>query len=200
MASVPLNGLTITRGKEHLSVYRFNTRTATHYFCNLCGIYTHHQMRSDPEKYGFNVACLHNTDISNLGVIPTSDGLNHVSDRPAKNAVKEKANTMPLTREFRETVMELCQNPEYRKALLLEALESYLEGDVAVGNSILRDYLNATQGFAEIAAEMEMKEAGLRRMVSNKGNATARNLFSLFKLCQRREGINTAEELFRLAG
>ncbi len=104
-----------------------------------------------------------------------------------------------LSIQFKRTVMELCRNPEYRKALLLEALESYLEGDVTVGNSILRDYLNATQGFAEVASKMNMQEAGLRRMISNKGNATAKNLFSLFKHCQRREGIKTAEELLSLA-
>jgi len=51
---------------------------------------------------------------------------------------------MVLTREFKNTVMELCKDPEYRKGLLLEALESYLEGDIVVGNSLLRDYLNTT--------------------------------------------------------
>ena len=102
---------------------------------------------------------------------------------------------MALTREFKDTVMELCKEPEYRKYLLLEALESYLEGDIVVGNSMLRDYLNGTQAFQEIAQEMQMQEAGLRRMVSPKGNATAKNLFRLFKLCQDREGIHSADEL-----
>ena len=102
---------------------------------------------------------------------------------------------MALTREFKDTVLELCKDPEYRKGLLLEALESYLEGDIAVGNSMLRDYLNGTQAFQEVAQEMQMQEAGLRRMVSPKGNATAKNLFRLFKLCQDREGIHSADEL-----
>ncbi len=102
---------------------------------------------------------------------------------------------MALTREFKDTVAELCKNPEYRKALLIEALESYLEGDIAVGNALLRDYLNGTQAFEEVARNMQMQEAGLRRMVSPKGNATAKNLFRLFKLCQNREGIRSADEL-----
>src|SRR5690554_1182881 len=101
---------------------------------------------------------------------------------------------MALTREFKETVMELCKNPEYRKGLLLEALESYLEGDVVVGNSLLRDYLNGTQAFGEVASDLQMQEAGLRRMVSPVGNATAKYLFRLFKVCQEREGIRSAEE------
>jgi DNA-binding phage protein len=102
---------------------------------------------------------------------------------------------MALTREFKDTVLELCKDPEYRKGILLEALESYLEGDVVVGNSLLRDYLNGTQAFEEVARDLQMHEAGLRRMVSPKGNATAKNLFRLFKLCQNREGIHSADEL-----
>lgn len=27
-----------------------------------CGIYTHHQRRSNPSEYGFNVACLEGVD------------------------------------------------------------------------------------------------------------------------------------------
>lgn len=104
---------------------------------------------------------------------------------------------MALTREFKETVMTLCRDPEYRKSLLLEALESYLEDDIAVGNALLRDYLNGTQAFAEVAHSLDMKEAGLRRMVSSTGNATAKNLFRLFKVCQEREGIHSADEFLR---
>lgn len=101
---------------------------------------------------------------------------------------------MALTREFKDTVMELCKDPEYRRGLLLEALESYLEGDIVVGNSLLRDYLNGTQAFDEVARDLQMQEAGLRRMVSPSGNATAKNLFRLFKACQDREGIHSADE------
>lgn len=101
---------------------------------------------------------------------------------------------MALTREFKDTVMELCKDPKYRKALLLEALESYLEGDIVVGNSLLRDYLNGTQAFGEVARNLQMQEAGLRRMVGPRGNATAKNLFRLFKVCQDREGIHSADE------
>ena len=106
---------------------------------------------------------------------------------------------MALTREFKDTVMELCKDPEYRKGLLLEALETYLEGDIIVGNSLLRDYLNGTQAFGEVAKDLQMKEAGLRRMVSANGNATAKNLFRLFKICQDREGFNSADEFLKKA-
>ena len=81
MASVPLAGLHIVSGENHLTLYQFNTRTAKHYFCKVCGIYTHHQRRSDPSVYAFNVACLDGVDPFVLGQLPVADGLNHVADR-----------------------------------------------------------------------------------------------------------------------
>ncbi|MCD8505385.1 MAG: hypothetical protein LRY53_09300 [Burkholderiaceae bacterium] len=111
----------------------------------------------------------------------------------------EGAKKMALTREFKETVMQLCQDPQYRRALLVEALESYLEGEVAVGNALLRDYLNGTQSFVDVARALRMQESGLRRMLSANGNATAKNLFRLFKVCQKREGISSPRELMGLA-
>lgn len=81
MASVPLNGLRVLKGEGTLRLYQFNTKTARHYFCGLCGIYTHHQTRSDPKVYGYNVACLEGVNPFDLGPVPTSDGINHISDR-----------------------------------------------------------------------------------------------------------------------
>jgi hypothetical protein len=81
VASVPLSGITIVKGEESLGNYQFNTNTAKHYFCKVCGIYTHHQRRSNPEQYGFNVACLEGINPLKLDGIPTNDGVNHPSDR-----------------------------------------------------------------------------------------------------------------------
>lgn len=80
-ASVPLAGLEITGGREFLKLYQFNTMTAEHYFCSNCGIYTHHRRRSNPEEYGFNIACLEGVNPFELGEVPTSDGINHPSDQ-----------------------------------------------------------------------------------------------------------------------
>ena len=74
MASVPLDGLRITEGEEHLRLYQFNTMTAKHYFCSVCGIYTHHQRRTDPTICGFNLGCLDDVDQSTLGEIEQVDG------------------------------------------------------------------------------------------------------------------------------
>ncbi len=81
VASVPLAGIRIVQGAESLTLYQFNTRTAKHYFCSQCGIYTHHQRRSVPTEYGYNVACLEGVNPFDLGPVRTLDGINHPADR-----------------------------------------------------------------------------------------------------------------------
>ncbi|MFK8012513.1 MAG: GFA family protein [Marinicellaceae bacterium] len=81
VASVSLDGIKIIKGEDKLSLYQFNTMTAKHYFCSVCGIYTHHQRRSNPNQYGFNVACLEGFNALKLKDIPTYDGINHPSDK-----------------------------------------------------------------------------------------------------------------------
>lgn len=81
VASVPLLDIKILKGSEFLKLYQFNTKTAKHYFCSNCGIYTHHQRRSNPLQYGFNVACLEGINPLKIENIPTYDGVNHPADR-----------------------------------------------------------------------------------------------------------------------
>jgi len=80
--SAPLDGIKIIKGAENLTLYTWGTGTAKHYFCATCGIYTHHQRRSNPNEYGVNVACLEGINPRDLGDVPWSDGVNHPSDRP----------------------------------------------------------------------------------------------------------------------
>src|SRR5215469_16005311 len=56
--SAELGDITFVSGEDALTLYRFNTGVAQHYFCSRCGIYTHHTRRSNPKQYGINVACL----------------------------------------------------------------------------------------------------------------------------------------------
>ncbi len=98
---------------------------------------------------------------------------------------------MALTREFKETVMELCKDHEYRKALLVEALESYLEGDFPTGNALMRDYLNGSLAYSEIAQMINMKEPQLRRMFSPTGsNPQFKNFIKVFTACRDRENLS----------
>ena len=50
---------------------------------------------------------------------------------------------MALTREFKETVQARARTDlEFRKALLKEAVDAMLAGEVDVGKAVLRDYIN----------------------------------------------------------
>ncbi|MDW5375359.1 GFA family protein [Halomonas sp. HP20-15] len=81
VAGVPLSGLHVIAGEDDLRCYQFNTFTAKHYFCGHCGIYTHHQRRSNPEEYGYNVGCLEGVNPYDLGEVVVNDGVNHPDDR-----------------------------------------------------------------------------------------------------------------------
>nr|WP_275679665.1 GFA family protein [Shewanella sp. PS-2] len=81
VGSVPLAGLKIIKGETALKCYEFNTKTAKHYFCSICGIYTHHQRRSNPNEYGYNLGCLEGVNPYELGDVPVCDGVNHPADR-----------------------------------------------------------------------------------------------------------------------
>jgi hypothetical protein len=89
VATVPLSGIRIIRGAEVLKLYQFNTRTARHYFCSICGIYTHHQRRMNPEECSLNVGCLEGVNPFELSNMPTNDGVIHPADRRARSGLSE---------------------------------------------------------------------------------------------------------------
>lgn len=54
---------------------------------------------------------------------------------------------------------------------------------------MLRDYVNATIGFEELAAQTGTPSKSLMRMLGPKGNPTAANLFSVLRSLQQAEGL-----------
>lgn len=81
VASALLSGIRVVKGEEVLRLYQFNTHQAKHYFCSVCGIYTHHKRRSNPELYGYNVGCLEGVNPFLIPNVPVNDGVNHPADR-----------------------------------------------------------------------------------------------------------------------
>lgn len=81
IGAVAHTGIRIIQGEESLRLYQFNTRVARHYFCGKCGIYTHHQRRSRPDIYGYNVGCLEGIDPFLIEGVRVNDGVNHPADR-----------------------------------------------------------------------------------------------------------------------
>lgn len=97
---------------------------------------------------------------------------------------------MPLTRDFRETIRERLQrDPEFGEALLAEGVKCLLSGEVDVGKSVLRDYVNATIGFQELGGMIHKSPKSLMRMLSPRGNPQARNLFRIIGCLQERAGV-----------
>jgi DNA-binding phage protein len=97
---------------------------------------------------------------------------------------------MALTRDFKETIRARVErDPKFRKELLREGIESMLGGDIATGKTILRDYINATVGFTELAEAIRIPSKSLMRMLGPSGNPRADNLFEVVSFLQRHEGV-----------
>lgn len=80
VVSAKLADIRFIAGEGNLTLYQFNTRTAKHWFCKTCGIYTHHQRRSKPDEYGINAACLDGVSPFDFAEVPVVDGVAHPSD------------------------------------------------------------------------------------------------------------------------
>jgi DNA-binding phage protein len=97
---------------------------------------------------------------------------------------------MPLTRDFKETIRARVErDPKFRKELLREGVEAMLTGDIATAKAILRDYVNATLGFNDLAEATQIPPKSLMRMLGPTGNPRADNLFEIVSYLQRREGV-----------
>jgi DNA-binding phage protein len=98
---------------------------------------------------------------------------------------------MALTRDFKETIRARVErDPKFRKELLREGIECMLTGDIATAKTTLRDYINATVGFTELAEATHIPSKSLMRMLGPTGNPRADNLFVVVSFLQRREGVS----------
>jgi DNA-binding phage protein len=98
---------------------------------------------------------------------------------------------MPLTHDFKETIRARAQRePKFRQALLREAVESYLTGDLETGKAVLRDYVNATIGFQALEEQTDIPIKSLMRMLGPKGSPSAANLSSILTVLQKSEGVH----------
>jgi len=78
--AVDQDDLLITKGADNLTLYQWNTNTAEHYFCNICGIYTHHRRRIDSTEFGVNLGAIDGVTPEQLRQTGWNDGVNHPSD------------------------------------------------------------------------------------------------------------------------
>lgn len=88
VAMAEAGGIRVLQGEDTLTSYRFHSGAAEHFFCSRCGIYTHHQRRSDQSQYAVNVACLDGVSPFDFPEVPVVDGVNHPKDtgKPSRRA------------------------------------------------------------------------------------------------------------------
>ena len=70
MVSCAQDLVKIQQGICLFTLYQWNTHTAPHYFCKICGIYTFHQRRTDPSVYGIDIGCFDDLDYASFQDVP----------------------------------------------------------------------------------------------------------------------------------
>jgi hypothetical protein len=67
---VPRSRFRLLQGDGSLTTYTFNTGTAKHLFCSVCGIKSFYVPRSHPDGYSVNVCCLDPSTIEGVEIKP----------------------------------------------------------------------------------------------------------------------------------
>ncbi len=70
---VPASRFRLLAGADALVEYTFNTGTARHLFCRICGIKAFYVPRSNPDGFDVNVRCLDPATIERIDVTPFDD-------------------------------------------------------------------------------------------------------------------------------
>lgn len=98
---------------------------------------------------------------------------------------------MAITRKFRETVLRRVEkDSKFRRQMLIEAVNELLLGDLEAGKAILRDYINATITFQELARKLKKSSKSIHRMLGPNGNPRAKNILEIIKILQMHERIS----------
>jgi hypothetical protein len=104
---------------------------------------------------------------------------------------RKRKTTAALTGNVRELIDEyIATDPAFREALIQEAIEAMLAGDIDTGKTILRDYIKATDGFEKLGRAIGTPAKSLIRMFGPRGNPQARNLFGVIGYLQKRDGMS----------
>ena len=72
---VPASRFRILSGADKITDYRFNTGTARHLFCSVCGVKPFYVPRSNPDGWSVNFRCLDRAEFGTVEIRPF-DGRN----------------------------------------------------------------------------------------------------------------------------
>ena len=65
---VPADEFKLLSGAEVLTTYNFNTRTAKHLFCSICGVKSFYVPRSHPDGFSVNARCLDSGTVDEISI------------------------------------------------------------------------------------------------------------------------------------
>ncbi len=107
---------------------------------------------------------------------------------------------MVLTRSFKDFVKARVESdPAFRQALFQEAVQTLISGDADTARAVLRDFINATIGFAALAKATGTPPKSLMRMFGPHGNPTAANLSGVINALQEKTGVHLEVRAVRSA-
>ena len=72
---VPADRFKLVSGSEVLTTYSFNTHTAKHLLCSICGIKSFYVPRSHPDGFSINARCLDPGTVEKI-IVKAFDGQN----------------------------------------------------------------------------------------------------------------------------
>ena len=99
---------------------------------------------------------------------------------PEPDSPRKFRQKLPLTRGTEHSlVARVERDPKFARALLDEALTLFLNGEPYEAKLILRDLVNATVGFEQLAQEIGKPGKSVHRMLSASGNPTMANLSAI---------------------
>ena len=88
---VPESRFRLLRGEDRLTAYTFNTGTARHLFCSVCGVKSFYRPRSNPDGWSVNARCLDDAADLVIAVTPF-DGRNWESHGAALAHLSKEAS------------------------------------------------------------------------------------------------------------
>lgn len=93
-----------------------------------------------------------------------------------------------------------ARDPSFANDMLESAVNAMLAGDLDDGRILLRDYVNATIGFQELAQRTGKHDKNLMRSLGPKGSPTAANLFEIIRACVEAKGVTLSAHVVPAGG
>lgn len=85
---VPKEDFKLVQGEELLTTYTFNTKTAQHKFCKVCGVQSFYIPRSHPHRLAVTFYCLDKYPKINYKIIEF-DGVNWEKEMETNSEIKQ---------------------------------------------------------------------------------------------------------------